>query len=49
MNNFIIFAVGLVVTLITAMGVITGTVFMGYKKSYHHKETDKYDYYKIGT
>jgi|694.fasta_scaffold15669_21 hypothetical protein len=30
MNNFIIFAVGLVVTLITGMGVITGTVFIAY-------------------
>jgi hypothetical protein len=32
MNNFIIFIVGIVVTLITGMGVITSTIFMGYKK-----------------
>jgi hypothetical protein len=49
MNNFIIFAVGLVVTLIVGMGVITSTVFMGYKKPYHHEETDNYNYHKIGT
>jgi len=33
MNNFIIFIVGLIVTLITGMGVITSGVFLGYKKS----------------
>jgi hypothetical protein len=32
MNNFVIFVVGIVVTLITGMGVITSTVFLGYKK-----------------
>jgi len=33
MNNFTIFVVGLIVTLITGMGVITSQVFLGYKKS----------------
>jgi hypothetical protein len=33
MDNFGIFIVGIVVTLITGMGVITGTVFLGYKKN----------------
>jgi hypothetical protein len=33
MNNFTIFVVGLIVTLITGMGVITSEVFLGYKKS----------------
>jgi len=32
MNDFIIFVVGLVVTLITGMGVITSQVFLGYAK-----------------
>lgn len=34
MSNFIIFAVGLAVTLVTAMGVLTSLVFVGYKASY---------------
>ena len=33
MNNFTIFIVGLVVTLIAGMGVITSTVFVGYSSS----------------
>lgn len=33
MSDFAIFVVGIVVTLVTGMGVITSTVFMGYKKS----------------
>jgi len=33
MNNFTIFVVGLIVTLITGMGVITSEVFLGYRKS----------------
>lgn len=33
MSNFVIFAVGLIVTLITTMGVLTSTVFVGYKRS----------------
>jgi hypothetical protein len=33
MNNFVIFGVGLAVTLITGMGVLTSMVFIGYKKS----------------
>lgn len=33
MNNFVIFIVGIAVTLITGMGVITSQVFIGYKKN----------------
>lgn len=33
MNDFVIFIVGIIVTLVTGMGVITSTVFMGYRKS----------------
>ena len=33
MSDFAIFIVGIVVTLIAGMGVITSTVFMGYRKS----------------
>jgi hypothetical protein len=41
MSNFAIFVVGIVVTLITGMGVITSTVFMGYKKSkIYYKEQE---------
>lgn len=32
MNNFVIFIVGIAVTLIVGMGVITSQVFMGYAK-----------------
>jgi hypothetical protein len=32
MSNFTIFIVGLVVTLITGMGVLTSQVFIGYNK-----------------
>jgi len=32
MSNFTIFIVGLVITLITGMGVITSQVFLGYNK-----------------
>jgi hypothetical protein len=32
MNNFVIFIVGIAVTLIAGMGVITSQVFIGYKK-----------------
>jgi hypothetical protein len=32
MNNFAIFIVGIVVTLITGMGVITSQVFLGYQR-----------------
>jgi|LakMenE18May11ns_1017448.scaffolds.fasta_scaffold8160204_1 hypothetical protein len=32
MSNFVIFAVGLIITLIAGMGVITSQVFIGYKK-----------------
>lgn len=42
MSNFIIFAVGLIVTLVAGLGVITSTVFMGYKKSI----TTEYDNHK---
>lgn len=41
MSNFIIFVVGIVVTLIAGMGVITSTVFMGYKKpKIYYKEPE---------
>jgi len=33
MSNFIIFVVGLAVTLMVGMGIITGTVFLGYKNN----------------
>jgi len=33
MNDFIIFVVGIIVTLVAGMGVITSTVFMGYARS----------------
>jgi hypothetical protein len=42
MNNFVIFAVGLIITLIAGMGVITSQVFVGYakfKKIYTTKQT----------
>lgn len=32
MNNFFIFVVGISVTLVVGMGVITSQVFCGYKK-----------------
>lgn len=41
MNNFTIFVVGLIVTLITGMGVITSEVFLGYKKSLLSKLEDE--------
>jgi hypothetical protein len=43
MNNFTIFIVGIVVTLITGMGVITSQVFMGYKKPRIHQQDVKYN------
>jgi len=36
MNNFAIFVVGIAVTLITVMGVLTSQVFMGYKEPHKH-------------
>jgi len=33
MSDFVIFIVGIVVTLITGMGVITSQVFLGYARS----------------
>ena len=43
MSNIIIFAVGLAVTLVAGMGVVTSQVFAGYKKpKYSYKETDLY-------
>jgi len=38
MNNFVIFVVGIAVTLIVGMGVATSQVFIAYKHLY---ETDK--------
>jgi len=32
MNNFVIFVVGLIITLIAGIGVITSQIFIGYKK-----------------
>lgn len=43
MNNFPIFVVGIVVTLIAGMGVITSQVFMGYPKPKIHKEEPNND------
>jgi hypothetical protein len=42
MNNFTIFIVGLVITLITGMGVITSQVFIGYGK-FKLPDIKKYD------
>lgn len=43
MSNLIIFAVGLGVTLITFVGVVTSQIFAGYKQpKYSYKETDVY-------
>jgi hypothetical protein len=36
MNNFVIFIVGIAVTLIAGMGVITSQVFIAYKKDIKH-------------
>jgi hypothetical protein len=41
MNNFTIFVVGIAVTLITGMGVLTSQVFMGYKEPHKHGATIK--------
>jgi len=38
MDNFIIFIVGLAISLITGIGVITSQIFLGYKKpNYKHE------------
>lgn len=43
MSNIVIFIVGLAITLIAGMGVITSQVFAGYKKpKYSYEETDLY-------
>lgn len=43
MSNLVIFAVGLIITLVAGMGVITSQVFVGYKKpKYSYEETDVY-------
>jgi hypothetical protein len=43
MSNLVIFVVGLAVTLIAGMGVITSQIFAGYTKpKYSYKETDSY-------
>ena len=43
MNEVVIFGVGVGVTLIVGIGVITSQVFAGYKKpNYTYKETDIY-------
>jgi hypothetical protein len=44
MSDFTIFIVGIVVTLIVGMGVITSQVFMGYKKpKYNHEHKVEYN------
>lgn len=43
MNNFVIFIVGMVVTLIAGMGVITSQVFMGYSRKYKTYDIPKYE------
>jgi len=43
MSNFTIFIVGIVVTLITGMGVLTSQVFMGYKRPRHRQQEVKYN------
>lgn len=37
MSNLIIFIVGLAVTLIAGMGVITSTIYIGYKKPVYNR------------
>jgi len=39
MNNFVIFIVGIAVTLIAGMGVITSQVFVAYKKDMKNETT----------
>lgn len=46
MNNFTIFVVGLVITLITAMGVLTSQVFIGYRKLHSYTPEEKPEYVK---
>ncbi len=43
MSEFTIFIVGIVVTLITGMGVITSQVFMGYRKPKYYQKEIKHD------
>lgn len=40
MNNFAIFVVGLIITLIAGIGVITSQVFIAYKKTIINNGTD---------
>jgi uncharacterized protein YebE (UPF0316 family) len=41
MSNLVIFAVGIGVTLIAGMGLITSQIFLGYKKpKYNHEPTE---------
>lgn len=43
MNDIFIFGVGLAVTLITGIGVVTSQVFAGYKKpNYSYQEAEIY-------
>lgn len=41
MSNFIIFVVGLAVTLVTAIGILTSQVFLGYKQSRAYHKLNK--------
>jgi hypothetical protein len=38
MSDFVIFAVGLIVTLICGIGIITSQVFLGYEKFKKNKD-----------
>jgi hypothetical protein len=41
MSNLVIFVVGLSVTLVAGMGLITSQIFLGYKKpKYNHEPTE---------
>ena len=41
MDNFSLFVCGVVVTLITGMGIITSEVFLGYKRFMAQTKTEK--------
>jgi len=43
MNNFVIFIVGIAVTLIAGMGVITSQVFIAYKKNTSKLESKSFE------
>ena len=47
MSNFIIFIVGLAVTLVCGLGVITSQVFLGYDKFMRHDDPKSKETYAI--